>query len=74
MLLISDGQQVTHEVLWERVWWERIAESNKELHQMLLYGSPGSPKTFASKILPLTTTSFLAFGFDGKSRETDGIE
>lgn len=55
-----------------RVWWERIVESDTELHQMLLYGSPGSPKTFASKILPLTTTSFLAFSFDGKSSGADG--
>lgn len=72
MLLTFDGQQVTHEALWGRVWWERIVESDTDLHQMLLYGSPGSPKTFASKILPLTMTSFLAFSFDGKSSGADG--
>lgn len=72
MLLISDGQQVTHEALRGSVWWERTMESDTELHQMLLYGSPGPPKTFASKILPLTTTYFLALGFDGKSSGAAG--
>lgn len=52
----------------EKVRWEGTGESNKELHQMLVYGSPGAPQTPASKILPLTTASFLAFGFDGEKQ------
>lgn len=38
----------------------------------VLCGSHEAPKTLASKILPLTTTSFLALSFDGKSSEADG--